>query len=245
MKSNRFIWGLTVILVLITIAVSFAPISSYSQKETSKEQENAGFGDLSKYPTVEYNAPEPEDAAEREERKLKNKRYDKYLLVSKEPHPETAVTIASHAEPLPSAIPFAESNLIVTGEIINSKASLSNNKSGVYSEYTVRILTILKEDNQKKWQTNELITIDRAGGVVQYPSGQKVLYMNNWQKLPEVNARYVLFLNNEDAKNPNYKLLTAYQLENKRVTALDNHPDFREFDGKSETDFINRILKNK
>lgn len=245
MKTNRLIWGLTALIVLITIAVSFGTMSSYSQKETPKERDNAGFGDLNKYPVVDYNAPEPENVAEREERRLKNKRYDKYLLVAKEPHPETAVTIASDAETLPSAIPFAESNLIITGEIINSKASLSNDKSGVYSEYTVRILTILKEDNQKKWQTNELITIDRAGGVVQYPSGQKVLYMNDWQELPEVNARYVFFLNYEDAKNPNYKLLTAYRLENNKVTALDNHPDFREFNGKSETDFINLVLKNK
>lgn len=241
MKRNRLIWGFIAVIVLITFTVSFGTMSGYSQKETS-EQIEGPFGDLGKYPTAEYNALEPVNLAEREERRTKNKRYDKYLFVAKNPHPETAATLKSHGEPMPSALPTAESNLIIIGKIVSSKAWLSNDKSGVYSEYSVQIQNVLKNDQQKKLQTDEIITIDRAGGVVVYPNGQKVLYLNDWQRLPEINERYVLFLSKNESQNLNYKLLTGYKLKSNGVIALDNNPDFREYNEKSERDFINFIL---
>lgn len=103
----------------------------------------------------------------------------------------------------------------------------------------------MKDDKKKKLKTDEIITIDRAGGVVQYPNGQKILYLNDWQKLPETNARYVLFLENDNDQNPNYKLLTGYQIKSSKIIALDNHPEFSDLNGKSESDFINLVLKNK
>jgi len=249
MKSNRIIWGLVSLVVLITIAVSFGTMSSHSQQDTSKKQDNkqdnTGYRDLSKYAVADYDAPEPDNAIEREKRNLKNKRYDKQLLVTKKPHPETIRSEASDAEPIPPAIPSAESSLIIIGEIINSKASLSNDKTGVYSEYSVRVETVLKGDKKKSLQTGATVTMDRTGGYVQYPNGQRVLFLNDWQDLPELNGRYVLFLNDDNDQNPNYRLLTAYRLSNGKVRALDQHSRFHEFNGTSETDFIDRVLNNK
>lgn len=244
MKSNRIIWGLVSLVVLVTIAVSLGTVSSYSQKDTTKEQDKSPFGDLSKYSIADYDAVEPKNASEREERTLKSKRYDKYLLVLKNPAPGDIASFAYDAEPLPSAIPSAESSLIIIGEVINSKASLSNDKSGVYSEYSVQVENVLKEDKQKKLRVGEIITADRAGGLVRYSSGQTMLYLNSWQDLPEIKGRYVFFLSN-DAQNPNYKIQTGYRLKNNKVTALDRHPRFREFDGIIETDFISLISSRK
>jgi len=239
-------WGLVALVVLTTIAVTLGTPDSYSQQNSTKRSsmptpDNNSNQDLSKYAVVDYDTPLPENVAEREERIIKNKRYDKSLLVARKPHPETTTRIASDAEPVPAAIPFAESSLIVIGEILSSKALLSNDKSGVYSEYSVYVQTILKEDKRKKLQKDEAISMDRTGGVVRYPNGQTVLYMNDWQDLPEVNGRYIIFLSKDDDQNPNYKILTAYQLKNGKLTALDNHPDFREFNGMSETDFIKLV----
>ena len=201
MKSNRVMWGLVSLVVLITIAVSFGTMSSYSQQDTLEKQRDEDIQDLSKYPIAEYDAPASKNAAEREERALKNKRYDRQLLVRKKPHPETGKTVASDAEPVPPAIPLAESSLIIIGEVVNSKASLSNDKSGVYSEYLVRVENILKSDKKKSIRTGATITMDRTGGYVQYPSGQKVLYQNDWQDLPELNGRYMFFLNDDNNQN--------------------------------------------
>lgn len=250
MKSNRIIWGLVSFFVLLTIAVTLGTLDSRSQ-EKNKDQTRptptpgSPFGDLSKYPIVDYDAPEHAKAAEREERKIKNKRYDVSLAVVKNPPPEADASLGYDVEPLSSAIPFAESRLIVIGEILNLKALLSNEKKGIYSEYLVAVQRILKEGKQKKTQTGEVITIDRAGGIVRYPSGQKMLYLLDWQDLPEPAGRYIFFLNNDDAKNPNYKILTGYKLESGKVKALDNHAAFRKFNGMSETDFINLVLSKK
>jgi hypothetical protein len=100
MKNNRIIWGFVAVLILITIAVSFGT-TSYSQKETPREQSNNPFGDLSKYPVADYNAPESANTAEREERRIKNKRYDKKLLVLAKPGPEDTAVIVSDGEPVP------------------------------------------------------------------------------------------------------------------------------------------------
>ena len=245
MNRNKLIGGLTLTLVLVTIAVSFGTMSSYSQKEVPSQKNENPFEDLSKYPTVEYDAPEPTNAVEREERRIKNKRYDVNLPIIKNPHPEDTALIGSDVEPLPSAIPFAKSRVVIIGEILNSKAFLSNEKKGIYSEYSVRIENILKEDKKKKLKIDEIIMIDRAGGVVQYPNRQKMLYLNDWQNLPKINTRYILFLEKDNDQNPNYKILTGYQINDNKITALDNHPDFEKFNGKSEEDLINQILKNK
>lgn len=245
MKNNRIIWGMVSLIVLITIAVSFGTMNSHSQQNNSKEQDKSPFGDLSKYPVAEFDAPESVNISEREERVAKGKRYDKSLLVIKNPAYGDIASIVSDGEPMPSAIPLVESNLIIVGEIQSSKASLSNDKTGVYSEYSVRVQNILKEDKQKNIQTGTIITADRTGGVVQYPNNQKMLYLNDWQDLPEVNNRYVLFLSKDDDQNPNYRILTGYQLKKGNVAALDHAPRFSGFNGMTETDFVKLVLGKK
>lgn len=243
-------WGIVALVVLITLAITFGTTGSYSQQSSTAQlptptPENNSHADLTKYAVVDYDALEPTNAAEREERKLKNKRYDVSLPVVKNPPPEATMVGGSDVEPVPPALPFAASKLIVIGKILNSKAFLSNEKKGIYSEYSVQIETILKESKRKKLQTGENISVDRAGGRVRYANSQEILYLLDWQDLPEVNGRYLFFLSNDDDQNPNYKILTAYRLKNGKVTALDNHDDFREFNGKSETDFIKLILSRK
>jgi hypothetical protein len=157
--------------------------------------------------------------------------------------PEITEVGGSDVESVPPAIPFAESRLIVIGEILDSKALLSNEKKGIYSEYSLKIQTILKKDKDKKLQKSETITIDRAGGVVRYPSGQKILYLLDWQQLPSSGNRYLFFLAKEESDNPNYKIITGYQLADKKVIALDNLAIFREFNGKNEGEFIKLIFQ--
>lgn len=193
-------WGLTALVVLTTFAISFGTKDGYSQKETPKSQNNSPFGDLSKYSVVDFNASDSANATEREERVIKNKRYDKKLFIAKNPDSQEFAWIVSDVETAPPVIPYAESRLIVIGNIQNSKVFLSNEKAGVYSEYSVCIEAILKEDSRKKRTVGEIITTDRAGGIVRYPNGHQMLYRIDWQDLPEVGGRYLLFLSNDDEK---------------------------------------------
>ncbi len=247
MKSNRMMWILVVLVVSATMAITFGTFDSSGQEncksQTATTPTSASpFGDLSKYPTVDYDAPEVATAPEHEKRVIKNNRYDVVIPVLKYAPPEITEVGGSDVESVPPAIPSTESRLIVIGEILDSKALLSNEKKGIYSEYSLKIHTILKNDKDKKLQKNEIITIDRVGGVVRYPSGQKILYLLDWHNLPELGGRYIFFLDNDDDQNPNYQILTGYKLEGGKVKALDNHPNFTEFNGKNETDFIKLVL---
>ena len=63
-----------------------------------------------------------------------------------------------------------------------------------------------------------------------------MIYLN----LPELNERYLFFLDTEDHKNPNYKLITAYKLQDENVSALDNGI-FREHNGRKKSEFMKLV----
>jgi len=243
MKSNRIIWGLVALVVLITIAVSFGTRGSYSQQGASKEQDNNAYEDLSKYAVADYNAPEPKNAIERGERILKNKRYDNQHWVVKNPHPDTdGVGLIDEIPPLP-IIPIAESNLIIIGEIVSASAYLSNDKQGIYTEFVVRIEEILKDNISNKVNQGDSITADRAGGFVRYPNGQKVLYRITQNDLPQVGCEYVLFIRT-DKQSPNYEILTGHKFKDGSVSPLDTKQRFDDFKGTNKLNFIEAI-RNK
>ncbi len=240
MKNNKIMWGFVALVVLVTIAISLGTKTSHSQKDNSQQQDRTGSEQWTKYPVVDYDVPEPSDAVEREERKLKNKRYDNMGLVLKNPHPDDGGVNVIDEIPPPPHIPTAESDLIILGKILDGKAYLSNDKRGIYSEYSVQIKEILKADNSDKATSEKEITVDRTGGRVRYRNGQIVSYQNARENLPKIGGEYVLFLKN-DKQSPNYKILTGYQLEDSRVNALDDRGRFNEFKEKDAPNFVKAV----
>jgi hypothetical protein len=199
--------------------------------------------DFTKCPLVDVDAPEPSDAVEREKKREKDKRYDKAPFVILNPRPEFTWSTLYDAEPVPeSAFPFKQSKLVITGVILGSKALMSSNKGAVYSEYTVQIESILSHDKGRELQIGQLIEVDRAGGRVRYPNGAIIRYRNSWQDMPEPNERYLFFLDTEDRKNPNYKLITAYKLKDEGVSALDRRATFQEYNGRKKSEFMKLVL---
>lgn len=245
MKSNRVMWGMVALIVLMTLAVSFGTINSHSQQDGSKKQDKSGFDDLSKYAVVKYDAPESKDATEREQRKLKNQRYDDQHWVVKSPHPETSGVGRIDDTPPPPMIPVAESDLIIIGQIADAKAHLSNDKRGIYTEFVIRIDEILKSDSSfAELARGDSITADRAGGFIQYPNGQRVLYKLSDYDLPRVGDNYVLFLRNGKGKGSNYEILTGHELKNDIFVPLDTNRRSDDFKENNKLNFI-RAIRNK
>ncbi|MFN0138991.1 MAG: hypothetical protein ACKVQW_02745 [Pyrinomonadaceae bacterium] len=244
MKLNKITWIIVATVVVGTVALIFGTFGSYSQV-TSKPQpspspEKIGYEDRSRYPVVAYNAPEPVNALELEERKKKGKRYDERGFVLVNPHPEDGGVELTDEVPYPPSIPEAESDLIIVGEILDAKAYLSNDKSGIYAEYAVRVKEILKEDESRKISSGTEIYIDRAGGIVLYPNGQKVNYRVSGKQLPRVGSEYVLFLTCTK-ENPNYEILTGYELSGGLVQPLDTLGAFSEFKGVNKLNLLGVI----
>jgi hypothetical protein len=168
-------------------------------------------------PVVDFASPAP--AAEGA-RKLKGARYDRYGAVVGEPDPRMGELISySHWQVGLSDLPADKSDLVVEAKVTDSQAFLSGDKTGVYSEFTVRVSRVLKAADGASAAEGDTLVAERVGGRVRYPSGKIVRYTVSGQGSPMKGKKYLLFLSR--GEQGNYKLLTGYELQGNQVFALD------------------------
>ncbi len=250
MKRNRIIWGLVALLVLTTITIFVSvPRSNHAQNnddiqptpEASKPK-RVEF-DLSRYPVVDFNAAISGTSAEREARTQKNKHYDGQDWVLSKPYPEGSGVILTTEEPPPPAVPVNESDLVLTGKILDAKTFLSNDKKGIYTEFTVEVFEVLKSDKDKTVRQGQLVSVDREGGYVRYSSGQQIIYRITGKGLPRVGETEILFLTT-DVSGLNYQILTGYELTGKTFTFLDN-PDHVQVPDSNQNFELLRSIREK
>jgi len=203
------------------------------QEITRKRQELEA-----RVPTIDYDSPEPANPAEKAKRRNRNKHYDKRGLVAGAPSDSGTATILD-SEFDPPALPVAMSDVVLTADVLNSEAHLSNDKSGVYSEFNVQVDTVLKGTVPTLSQTN-LISVSRLGGMVRYPSGQKVLYEIAHQNMPAIGKRYLFFLKATDDAQA-YEIVTGYEIGPERVLPLDRGVRFEAFRGIDSVVFLNTV----
>ena len=92
------------------------------------------------------------------------------------------------------AIPAAESDAIVIGEIASARARMSQppNNPGVISEFTIRVDEVLKANGLAPLVSRVTVVVEREGGRMRYPSGRIVKFTPSGQRMPRVGKRYVL-----------------------------------------------------
>jgi len=144
------------------------------------------------------------------------------------------------AEPLPfswhfwgrvPALPVEESNAIVLGKVIDRRAVLTDDKAGIYSEFSVKISEIFKDD-LKGFFVDQVITTTRRGGAVRFPSGKIQKYTISSQGYPQQGKVYLLFLKRDEVGD--YSIFTGYEINGSVVQPLDgkrnlpkNEPDIQ------------------
>ena len=117
-------------------------------------------------------------------------------------------------------LPVRQSDAVVIGEVAYAKAYVTSDKSTVYSEFTIRVIKVLKDDNQKPIPSEGSIVAERPGGRVRYPSGHISRFAISSLGMPRATGKYVLFLNRNEQEEP-YNLVTGYELRDGRVSPLD------------------------
>lgn len=238
-----------VIAAVVTIVSSIASFQTQGQdksiltkqneKDSSLEQRKKEFN--SQFPTALYDAPEEADSEKKVKRKLKNKRYDnRGGLVSNElPIDDGGESVLfTHFDSI-AGLPASESDIVVAGEVLDAQAYVSNNKKGVYSEFTIRIDEILKNNSTNITQGSS-ITVDREGGFVRYKNGKTRLHWIGGTGMPRVGRRYVLFLKNPE-NTPNYEIITGYELKSDGIANLDGSEQFRAYRGMDEAVFMKAV----
>ena len=261
-KSNTriFILSLSVLIVLMFLAIFSAGVPRLSSRALAqRNQSNKSLPqppdnprrsqqDIARkrqelearVPTIDYDSPEPTNPTEKEKRRKRNRHYDGKHLVTSNPDNSTAGVIEDSEVffDLP-ALPVVQSDVILTADVLKSEGYLSNDKNGVYSEFNVQVDAVLKGAVPTLSQTN-LISVSRLGGMVRYPSGQKVLYEIGNQNMPATGKRYLLFLKATDDAQV-YEIITGYEIGLERVLPLDGGSNFETYGGTDPGSFLNKV----
>jgi len=199
---------------------------------------------VSQFPVAESGVPEPADPEERARRRKRSARYDNRHFVN--PHDAsgrgTETNLVSEWDLGLPAIPSSQSEVIAVGNVTDAQAHLSNDKTGIYSEFKVTVEEVLKNGASTPLAVNDLIYVERIGGAVRYPSKGKYVYSVSGQGMPSAGKRYVFFLNTTGLAQT-FDVITAYELRDNKVFPLDSPQQFDAYRGMDEEKFL-RVLRD-
>lgn len=228
------------------IAVAVSPLHNQVQDKKNNlpdsEQQKIEFE--SQFPLVDYTMPESSDPKEH----AKAKKYDKSPIEIDESSDN--ITSSQHWANGLSALPVDRSDAVVLGEVIDAQAHLSNDKTGVYSEFTIRVDKVFKNDKIVSLISGSSVIAERSGGRVRFPSGHITLSNINGQGMPRVGQHYALFLTHAfplmKDQTEEFYLLTGYELKAGRILPLDNpgsgtHPISKVYKDASDSIFLNDL----
>lgn len=212
------------LLVLGVVVVGMTALTALSDQQNNDKNEaprksRQMIDAERKLPMTVYDAPEGGDSEEQQRRIVKGKKYEKSDLVI-DPSADVVTSTSHWAEGL-CAIPADESDAVVVGTVEAAKAYTTHSKTRVYSEFTVRINEVIKNDGDKSIRVNGSIDVDRLGGRVQFSNGRVGQYFIAGQGMPQVGQQYLLFLTKSGGAG-DYDLLTGYELREGHIHLLDN-----------------------
>jgi hypothetical protein len=142
----------------------------------------------------------------------------------------------------PEALPVKTSSAVVVGMVSSAQATIAPQGNAVYSQYVVVPTRIIKQNYQSPILTGSEITAFRDGGVVRFPSGKVSYVLVKGKGFPKIGAEYIWFLRQDADTGPSeYEVRTAYQVTSAGVVSLDDEPPYRDLNGLSAADVINKI----
>lgn len=234
--QKRGVWLFLVSFCLVS-ATSIAALRSQIVIPTKQELQD----DTNQFSIADTVAPKPTDQKELAKRKAKSKKYSRS---HNDIGPGVRAVMNYHWPPGFPELPVAESDAVVIGVVSKATAYLTEDETGVYSEFTVRIDEILKTDGQVSLSTSGSIIVDRPGGRVRYPTGEMGQFSFDGLGMPRQGKRYVLFLK-RGGQDEDYQILTGYELRQGRVFPLDransNPTNFNIYANSDETSFLNKL----
>lgn len=207
-----------------------------------QKAKNDGQPDVSQFPILDYEKKSTATKSDNKERKKYNNRHAPRISESS----DSIFSTSDWEVDLP-ALPVTKSAAVILGEITQAQAQLSEDETNIYSEFTVQIASILKNDNNSSLGVGKSVVVERLGGRLRLPSGKVIVSQTDKQDLPRTGKRYVLFLTRDEG-DEDFHILTGYELREGKVFPLDKlrpgHP-ITAYTGTSETSFftdLNQIL---
>lgn len=219
--KNKELRSLTVLtLGACFVLLTVWGIASTAQQDSRTTQQPAALDHI---PIVDFENSASSavnlDPKTRALRTAKGQRYAKHIkgVIADKDADQGMILTSRYIQPL-RAFPIGRSALIASGEVVDAQAYLSDDKTGVYSEFSIRIEEVFKNDSSMPGFPGSLVVAERYGARVRFPSGRVTFYGNREQDMPRLGSRYVFFLERTDEQ---YSILTAYKLLSGRVYPLD------------------------
>jgi hypothetical protein len=222
---NRLLSAFTICAVAVLIQTTVQPGRSQSESASTVSQKK---GSVDHIPVVDYTTSDltgDSDPQTRDSRKAKGSRYDKRLAGKTVDFITGREEVVTYRYMERRALPVGGRSVVVLGEVVDARAYLSNDKSGVYSEFTVRVEEVFTNNSENLIAVGSSIVTERAGGRVRLSSGRVVRFSNDGEDMPRPGRRYVFFL---EINPQQYTIRTAYELRAGRVHPLDgkNAPNY-------------------
>src|SRR5215212_2374518 len=168
-------WQMIIVGIILLTAAAISTFSKGNQvtqpvqeRQHTRQEKMAELEN--RLPIADYNEPEPSDPEVQQRRRKKGAKYDK-PEVTVDAYSELVVGSSHWANGVP-AFPIQQSTVIVIGTVTDAQARMSNNKKGVYSEFTLRTEDVLKNDGDKPLAPGSSVTLDREGGAYAYRRGR-------------------------------------------------------------------------
>lgn len=205
------------------------------------QQQSEGDAEL---PLVEFvNADNPA-VAQKTRKHRHSLRQDK--SIAELPAGVEPLPVAAHQLARLPPLPVMQSNVVVLGDVTNRTAILTDDKLGVYSEFSIHLVKIFKDD-QGVLGAGGLVEASRLGGAVRFPSGRIQRYTVSRQGYPQKGKLYVLFLSRDE--DGDFSILTGYELSDAGMAPLDgdsqaeNDLQFRIYRGVKQELFLTELQK--
>lgn len=203
-------------------------------------------------PMVEYEAEVTKEKSKT--RKEKDARFkgrgnpDQRRPINQLPEGVEPLPILSHWWIGLPALPVEQSDIIVLGVITGREAHLSDDRTGIYSEFTVQLNEIFK-DITGAFSVGGTVPVNRSGGNVRFASGKVQKYGVARQGMPRSGSQYVFFL--KRTAEGDLLIQTGYELSGGRITPLDGEDNkdprsdlpFAQYRGVDQNIFLEELRR--
>ena len=234
-----------ILFVLIVALIAVAGGLRIQNPQKQGPNQTPPRQDFEHFPIVDFDAQESNDPEQRSAREAKGRKYSKRYLPKISESTDQLYSTADWDSGLP-AIPTAKSSAVVIGTVTKSEAHLTADKTAIYSEFTVFVDTVIKNDVEWPVVTARAITVERNGGRVRMPSGKIIVSATRRQNMPQLGSRYVFFLTHDfeikGDTGKDFYLLTGYGIQAGRVTPLDDTACGRTYKDVEESLFLKELL---
>ena len=249
MKFHRRRLTLLLLFLSLTFALTLAAWSgSATQTSSSQEASRQETTPENDVPVLDLKHAETTGSDQVKGRKRRNTLRPDWKITELHEDAEP-IPVAAHGLLRLPPIPAQQSDAIIRGTVANRRAVLSDDKLGIYSEFSISIAEIFKDD-PNLFRINQVVTVSRPGGAVRLSSGKIHRYTISSQGYPQQGKEYILFLKRDEEGD--FAVLTGYELDGAVVQPLDgkrgskNKDDQLQFDiyrGVSRETFISALQK--